>query len=84
MAPLNYPKGMFAGKTAIITGSGQGIGAETARLFANEGANVVVTDINAGKLVVRQLLRILGRRCGFILLSNRVFGFIFIITFKFD
>lgn len=35
---LNYPKGMLAGQTAIITGSGQGIGAECARLFANEGA----------------------------------------------
>jgi NAD(P)-dependent dehydrogenase (short-subunit alcohol dehydrogenase family) len=32
---------------AIITGAGQGIGAETARLFAREGASVLVTDINA-------------------------------------
>lgn len=47
---LNYPKGMLAGQVAIITGSGQGIGAETARLFANEGAKVVVTDIDASKL----------------------------------
>jgi 3-oxoacyl-[acyl-carrier protein] reductase len=45
-AQLNYPKGMLAGQTAIITGSGQGIGAEAARLFANEGANVVVSDID--------------------------------------
>lgn len=43
---LNYPKGMLAGQTAIITGSGQGIGAEAARLFANEGAKVVVSDID--------------------------------------
>ncbi len=48
-AHLNYPKGMLAGQVAIITGSGQGIGAETARLFANEGASVVVQDIDAGK-----------------------------------
>ena len=45
---LNYPQGMLAGQTAIITGSGQGIGAEAARLFANEGAKVVVQDIDAG------------------------------------
>ena len=34
------------GKTVIITGSGAGIGAECARLFARVGANVMVTDIN--------------------------------------
>lgn len=48
---LNYPKGMLAGQVAIITGSGQGIGAETARLFAKEGAKVVVTDIDASTLL---------------------------------
>lgn len=46
---LNYPKGLLAGQTAIITGSGQGIGAEAARLFANEGAKVVVSDIDGSK-----------------------------------
>jgi 3-oxoacyl-[acyl-carrier protein] reductase len=44
---LNYPKGMLAGQVAIITGSGQGIGAEAARLFATEGAKVVVADVDA-------------------------------------
>lgn len=49
---LNYPKGLLAGQVAIVTGSGQGIGAETARLFANEGAKVVVTDIDQGKPLI--------------------------------
>merc|ERR1711941_158673 len=48
-AHLNFPKGMLAGQVAIITGSGQGIGAEVARLFSNEGAKVVVSDIDTGK-----------------------------------
>lgn len=46
---LSHPKGLLAGQLAIITGSGQGIGAEAARLFANEGAKVVVADIDAGE-----------------------------------
>ncbi|KAF2724598.1 short chain dehydrogenase [Polychaeton citri CBS 116435] len=46
---LNYPKGMLAGQVAIVTGSGQGIGAEAARLFANEGAKVVVSDVDVEK-----------------------------------
>jgi len=46
---LNWPQGLLAGQVAIITGSGQGIGAEAARLFANEGAKVIVQDIDASK-----------------------------------
>jgi 3-oxoacyl-[acyl-carrier protein] reductase len=46
---LNYPQGLLSGQTAIITGAGQGIGAECARLFANEGARVVVSDIDGAK-----------------------------------
>ncbi|TGZ81430.1 NAD(P)-binding protein [Ascodesmis nigricans] len=45
----SYPSGLLAGETAIITGAGQGIGAEAALLFAKEGANVVVADIDANK-----------------------------------
>eukprot|EP01090_Pellita_catalonica_P017793 TRINITY_DN5481_c0_g1_i1.p1 TRINITY_DN5481_c0_g1~~TRINITY_DN5481_c0_g1_i1.p1 ORF type:complete len:318 (-),score=61.13 TRINITY_DN5481_c0_g1_i1:93-1007(-) len=44
-----YPKGLLYGQVAIVTGSGQGIGAETAKLFAKEGAKVVVTDLDATK-----------------------------------
>lgn len=38
--------GRLADKVAIITGAGSGQGAAEARLFAAEGARVVVTDIN--------------------------------------
>src|ERR1043166_2171656 len=37
----------FAGKTIIITGAASGIGRATALIFAREGANVVVADVNA-------------------------------------
>jgi len=36
------------GKTTFITGGGMGIGREAARLFATEGARVVVADIDEG------------------------------------
>ncbi|KAK5044859.1 hypothetical protein LTR84_010397 [Exophiala bonariae] len=46
---LNYPAGLLAGQVAIVTGSGQGIGEETARLFANEGAKVIIADVDSAK-----------------------------------
>lgn len=36
------------GKVVVITGSGGGIGAACARRFTDEGAKVVVTDVNPG------------------------------------
>lgn len=36
----------FSGKTVVITGAASGIGRETAIRFAEEGANVVIGDLN--------------------------------------
>ncbi|KAI9673157.1 MAG: hypothetical protein M1817_003019 [Caeruleum heppii] len=46
---LNYPHGLLDSQTAIITGAGQGIGAEIARLFGREGCGVVVQDLDGEK-----------------------------------
>jgi NAD(P)-dependent dehydrogenase (short-subunit alcohol dehydrogenase family) len=39
--------GRLENKVALVTGAGAGIGGATARRFAEEGAVVIVTDINA-------------------------------------
>lgn len=50
--------GLLDGKVAIVTGSGRGIGRAIALKYAQEGANVVITDLRCDEQVeafVRQL-----------------------------
>ena len=60
------------GKTAIITGAANGIGAVTARRFADEGARVVVCDVDeeAGRRVESGIRRS-GTDCCFVKLDVR-------------
>ncbi len=46
MEPYRELSRSIAGKTAIITGAASGMGRATAQLFAREGANVAVTDLD--------------------------------------
>ena len=45
------------GKTAIVTGAGSGFGAGIAKRFAEEGATVIVADINTqgGERVAKEV-----------------------------
>src|SRR4029077_4148438 len=55
--------GRVARKVALITGAASGIGRATALLFAREGAELVLADVNAdaGQRVVDQITKSGGR-----------------------
>ena len=50
--------GRLAGKVAIITGAGSGIGRASAKLFAAEGARVMCADIDTAN--VEETARLIG------------------------
>src|SRR5204862_7976309 len=50
------------GKVALITGAGMGMGREAAVLFAEEGARVVVCDIN--KQAAEETVALVGKAGG--------------------
>ena len=55
--------GRLKGKVCLITGAGSGIGQASARLFAKEGALVVVADIDlrAAKATVAEIVKAKGK-----------------------
>jgi len=55
--------GRLQGKTALISGAGKGMGAAEARLFAQQGASVIVADIDdaGSKAVVHDITDAGGR-----------------------
>jgi NAD(P)-dependent dehydrogenase (short-subunit alcohol dehydrogenase family) len=58
--------GQLEGKVAVITGAASGMGAASARLFAREGAHVVLADLNAaGGEAAAQGASEAGARCVF-------------------
>ena len=47
---IELPRGLFVGKTAIVTGASRGVGRATALRLAEAGANVVVNYLsNSGE-----------------------------------
>jgi NAD(P)-dependent dehydrogenase (short-subunit alcohol dehydrogenase family) len=56
--------GRLDGKTAVITGAGRGIGAVMAKRMAQEGANVVVTDVLDTKTTVEAITAAGGSAIG--------------------
>jgi NAD(P)-dependent dehydrogenase (short-subunit alcohol dehydrogenase family) len=65
--PASAPLGLLAGKVAFITGAGRGIGAAAARLFAREGARVLLAARTEAQLkAVTEEIRAAGGTADFV------------------
>lgn len=57
-AQIGKPGLLLDGKVALITGAGGGIGSASARVFAREGARLVLSDLDpeAGQAICREII----------------------------
>lgn len=61
---MSQTKQQLAGKTAVVTGAGRGIGRAIAIMFARAGANVAICSRSADELeTVRETIESLGVQC---------------------
>ncbi len=69
MARITRLSRSIAGKVALVTGAAGGMGRATAHLFADEGAKVVVSDLDEGAVgaVVNEITAAGGEAKGFVL-----------------
>ena len=62
---LQERTGLFQDKAVLITGSGAGIGRETALRFARQGARVVVNSVSRSAKAVQEEIQAEGGQAGF-------------------